>query len=492
MENIKILNNLPHSNEVWRGIGGHFDSLGQIICEFVDNSVSNFLGNVPTARNIVVKFEEKGSNVKVSIEDTGTGILDLDNAFKLGGNDKKDSPLNEHGFGMKHALASANATNDNWLVCTRTLEDYNDRKYKRIKAAYLIQSLPVEIVEDAENRWPGQFQGPGTYVEFTTSYSMFNTLRAGVPGQPSFTTVVGYLIEDLGFVYSGIIQRNEASLTVVSVSSNTTINTPVPAIKPDWEQFLNPPGTGKDEFDLGNGKVDLNYSFGAMKESTHKRYYKRNMSSSGLEVRINGRLLEYNLFKEVWHIERHNMYNHILVLVDIVSKHPDRLPGTRTSKNGLRQGDPLLESLYEWVRRLMPTPPKKIQEDPQERDLFDELANRKRVHVPDPKVVNTEQYVYNTIGERVRVDLYMTYGNSVILYEGKKDSTTVKDVYQLKMYWDGAALDGLRPTEGILLATHHPESVVIMINHLNQMTDISGKPYRFKAKTWREEGIEYP
>jgi hypothetical protein len=216
------------------------------------------------------------------------------------------------------------------------------------------------------------------------------------------------------------------------------------------------------------------------------------MSSSGLEIRINGRVLEHNLFKEVWHLERHNMYTHLLVTVDIISVHPDRLPATRTSKNGLRQGDPLLEALYEWVRRQMPAPKKKIQEDPEERDLFEELANRKKVHIPDPKVVETEQYVFNTLGERVRVDLYMTYGDSVILYEGKKDVTTVKDVYQLKMYWDGAALDGLRPTEAVLIASRHPDSVTVMVNHINQMTDVNGEPYRFRTEIWHDEGIEYP
>ena len=40
-----LLSNYPSSEELWSGIGGHFDSLGQIINEFIDNSVSNFEGN---------------------------------------------------------------------------------------------------------------------------------------------------------------------------------------------------------------------------------------------------------------------------------------------------------------------------------------------------------------------------------------------------------------------------------------------------------------
>ncbi len=144
------------------------------------------------------------------------------------------------------------------------------------------------------------------------------------------------------------------------------------------------------------------------------------MSSSGLDIRLNGRVIAYNLFKEVWNRERHNMYNHLLVIVDVVTDIPERLPPTRTSKNGLRQGNSRLEAIYEWVRRHLPTPPNVITEDPEERDLFEELRNQKNFHIPDPKTVLTEQYVFTTIGEKVRVDLYLANGDRVWLYEGKK------------------------------------------------------------------------
>ena len=44
MENTQIIHNQPDVKEIWSGIGGHFDSLGQIINEFVDNSISNAVG----------------------------------------------------------------------------------------------------------------------------------------------------------------------------------------------------------------------------------------------------------------------------------------------------------------------------------------------------------------------------------------------------------------------------------------------------------------
>src|SRR6478752_972196 len=88
-----LLRNTPHTNEVWKGIGGHFDFLSQIIHEFVDNGISNFIGNQSLTRNIIISFKEFGGNYEVTIEDQGTGIKNLDVAFCLGNTDSGDSPL---------------------------------------------------------------------------------------------------------------------------------------------------------------------------------------------------------------------------------------------------------------------------------------------------------------------------------------------------------------------------------------------------------------
>ena len=112
MNNKIKINNQPEADELWNGIGGHFDSLGQIINEFLDNSISNLVGNNVEIRNIRLTLQElEAGRVNVIIEDTGTGVLDLDRAFRLGCTSSGDSPLNEHGFGLKHAMASANPSN---------------------------------------------------------------------------------------------------------------------------------------------------------------------------------------------------------------------------------------------------------------------------------------------------------------------------------------------------------------------------------------------
>ena len=61
-----------------------FDSLGEILCEFIDNSISNFIGNPSIANNsIMIRFKDRGDYVDVSVADSGTGIKDLNAAFTL-------------------------------------------------------------------------------------------------------------------------------------------------------------------------------------------------------------------------------------------------------------------------------------------------------------------------------------------------------------------------------------------------------------------------
>jgi hypothetical protein len=90
------------------------------------------------------------------------------------------------------------------------------------------------------------------------------------------------------------------------------------------------------------------------------------------------------------------------------------------------------------------------------------------------------------------MDLYVQVGSDIIIYEAKKDKTSVQDVYQLEMYWDGLLLDGVQPSKGILISATHPDSVRELISISNQKLDVNGKKYNFELKTWKEEGIQYP
>lgn len=495
------INNEPNAQELWAGIGGHFDNLGQIINEFLDNSISNFIGNseILNSGEISITLEEfESGNVGVTIEDTGTGIKNLNDAFTLGCQSSGESPLNEHGFGLKHALASANPENDSWEIYTRTEEDLNNSQFKKISARYEIKDFSGEICPGEQ--WPGQFNGTGTIVYFECSKELYRTIARGLQGTYTvFTSIADILCEDLGFVYAGVINRGHARITLkLKPANGEPIKIVVAPVNPNWIESLGP-GKGSIEYDLGGGNVTIDYHFGRINEAqerikfdneTMKKYYRCNMSSSGVEIRLNGRVLCYNLFKEIWATEKHNSYNNLLVTINLKSNNIQALPRTRTSKNGLREGDKKLEKLYGWIRTYMSEPVKDVSMANHETELFKILMETKEKTNPDPnKYMELEKDVFTktrNTKDFVQMDMYeVTLGNTNV-YEGKKTSTTSKDVYQLRMYWDGLVYDGVTPTEGFLVAEEHPDSVEELIQIVNRMKDADGNYYNLTTKTWDE------
>ena len=508
MENAEVIHNFPDVKEIWSGIGGHFDSLGQIINEFVDNSISNFNAHDPIQKNICIQLRElaKDGDVEITIEDTGTGINNLDAAFTLGGRAGAESPLNEHGFGLKHALASANPKNDKWAIYTKNADDAAKNEFRIIKAPYMIGEYKIQILDATKNDWPGIYSlKTGTLVRFVCSREMYRTIYKKAT---NFMSIADALMEDLGFTYSNILMDSKAQilLKIIDVDGEERSEN-VEAVKPAWDQYIEP-GSGSEKIDLGGGVVNLEYEFGIFTEldsrepfnnKTTRRYYKHSMLSSGVEIRLNGRIICSNLFYEIWGREKHNSYNNFLVRINIVSDDPEALPQTRTSKNGLREGDKKLEKLFAWIRSKLNNPPKDMSFAVHETDLFDKLKEMRSSTIGvlskergESYTCKTEMHAFTRSGnasDRVRIDLYESIGGINHVYEGKADATTSKDVYQLRMYWDGLVYDGITPTKGFLVAKEHPETVLELINIVNTMKDANGNSYNFEAITWNSLGI---
>ena len=53
------------------------------------------------------------------------------------------------------------------------------------------------------------------------------------------------------------------------------------------------------------------------------------------------------------------------------------------------------------------------------------------------------------------------------IYELKTRKAEPKDLYQLRMYWDGLVLEGIQPTRGILLTNGYSDRLQEMVRILN-------------------------
>ena len=510
------------NKNLWAGLGTQYTSISQVINEFVDNSISNFKGHPELNSNsIIVSLEELDyGDVKISIEDSGTGITDFANAFGIGAKSCQDSPFNEHGFGMKQAFAAANPDNDTWRLCTRT--DASKVTYDEVSAPYTFNKDMV--IDDSKTDWPGDLSSTGTYIEFICSHNFFKTVSRGLKGDYSrFKKLSALLYEDLGFTYSGIISSLAVSMKLkVTEKGKAQATYNLSAMLPNQKRTY-APGVGDEpvSFDETSntyindpaGKLNIHYEFLEVegKESPNPRddselfdnsksskYYKANMSTSGIEIRFNGRVMKYNIFDDVWATEKHNSYNSLLVIIDLQTKDASLLPGTTTSKNGLNEGDKKIDALYGWIRKRMPNPVKTMSKSTSEVELFNKLKEDKErafMHSSTKPTISVEQRVWHVIStdeKRLpRIDLYeCTLSGDVNIYEGKYNKTDSQDVYQLKMYWDGLISDGTIPTCGILVADEHPDWVQNLIKEINELTDSKGNHYNFVTDTWRNLGVK--
>lgn len=169
---IRNIDNVPNGKEFFAGISGNFKDFGQTLCELIDNPISNFRAHRIHGR-VEIVLEEQGDYVDVSVCDNGTGIEDVDAALTIAARSCAESALNEHGMGLKHALASINAGADqHWSIQTRTAEDAAHDRYQLVESPYSI-GMPVYLVPGS-----GDIVGDtGTVVQVRCPMHKFLTLK---------------------------------------------------------------------------------------------------------------------------------------------------------------------------------------------------------------------------------------------------------------------------------------------------------------------------
>lgn len=497
-----ILNNKIAADSFWAGLGKNFDNYRQVLCEFIDNSISNIKGNTAQLKqrqiNITLIEQEDGS-VETSVEDTGTGIKHPDHAFSIGDCEAPDSTLNEHGFGFKHALAKADPNNCNWLIATKS-NDIETGNFLLIKAPFKLENQPATLCPITS--WPGNLPSPtGTLFRFTCTEHLFDTIERGHLG---FDRRVEKLIELLGFTYSGIIIEGGLNITVFSTNRSGSSNQySVGAVLPDWDDVSydeqNNKLKGEEEFDLGGGTVSIRYHFGQITKSENNSYfYLCNQRTSGVEIRINGRILQNNLLTQVWPTtEQHNRFNHFLVVIDVHSDNPDALPATVTTKSNLSSDDEKLVNLYAWIRRKMREPEADGSDrySRTERETFEKLKENIMRYRLDADA-KTEVATYQSLGVSGEpIDLYVASSHSIEIYEGKKKTTRPLDLFQLLMYWNGCICDDPdnAPALGFLIAPEHSDAVKKITTYVNEhMKDSLGHCYKIELKTWADYNLRNP
>lgn len=477
------IHNMPMAKGIWKTMGSNLTDVAQAICEFVDNAISNFRGNpgdVTQLRHVKISLVNLGTTIEISVEDSGTGIKDLHNALTLAGTEGRESPLNEHGFGLKHALAYMDENNCKWEILTRTEEDCRFNRFARITPPYDFDGMKASY----EEGWPGELSDTGTLVRFTCPLEVFETLAQDTKTKRTFEQLVAILSEHLRYIYADILKRGEMVLSLSWKSSGMEHSKFLTPLLPQWQD-----GTlvelPDQVFNLGGGDVTISCRYGSIcpDEEAHSHYI-GNMESSGAEIRVNGRVVESGLMRAIWKRATHNVFNQFLVQVDLRSDNPDALPATRTAKNGFRHEKRKALNLFAWIQSNVTLPIRVSKE----HELLRKLAEIMR-HKEGVTYVQEEKHVFERDEVNVPVDLFVSRGNKVTLFECKAKRSSCLNCYQLCMYWDGSLRDGLQVEEGILIAHSHPLKVRRLAKVLSLLPGPDGVPRKIRLTTWAEEGV---
>lgn len=484
-KNELFLNTVPDTKDIWEEIGGNYENAEQSINELVDNALSNILCNNPEQKMIQITLEETNDldqAIIITIEDSGLGIENAEAALTLG-KVGSDSVLNEHGFGLIQALSAANKNNDAWDIYKRSFENREKKEVMHIMAPYVMGKQPYEII--SETRWPGHKWG-NTFVRVRCDFRLFlNLSPVEVSVRSSlkfdFDTVADRVFEDLGYTYSTLLleKRVEMNLVLKHVNGTREEHKITPLV-PIWIQ----------KFELFNESLHLTCNFGQIEKlpsripfnnKTSSRYYKTNLFSSGVEIRINGRAMEYNKFEEIFGKKNDHHYNSLLVQVDIVSDNREYLPETRTTKNGFRVGDERLASIYKWIKRSISpnaktvVKPISVTEKDEKKKLAEILEeqyySKQELELGTNEEITTrEACVFKSILAKdfPQIDLLVKQDGKVTVIEAKKEAAKPLDLYQLLMYCDGYFSDnGKMPDEAIIVAKEFPDGIRRIAGYLN-------------------------
>ena len=343
----EIIHNNPTGYGLFAGIGDNFNSAAQAICELADDAISNLRANSDDpdlSMTIVVSFENLGDAVEIGVVDGGTGITNLDSALTIACRDGAQTPLNEHGFGLKHALASCDSSpSQQWSIRTRTKKDAAANQYREVTAPYSMgtseEDQPMKVFF-----YPGAGGLPyptGTAVTVRCPMAKFQTVKPDrKAAQSDFHHLVMYAIEELRYIYAGVLADTSITMKVLEINGGTEKCHILKPLQPTWEE-----GTMKRlenvPYDLGGGQLTIHCRYGnILPTKSNAIYYKGNMTSSGVELRINGRAIEHGLFDRVWGEAIHPSQNRFLVQVDLITNNSAALPATKNTKTSFCEADP--------------------------------------------------------------------------------------------------------------------------------------------------------
>ena len=276
------LDNTPSGFALFQAIGGHYTSPAQAIEELVDNAISSIRANGGSGK-VILCLTDGGDYVDISVCDSGTGISDLGAALTISGCGGAQTPLNEHGCGLKNALSYLSEEDELWLLESRTKEDAAADRYRCVSAPYAAIDWKMRAKIHQGNG--AILHETGTTIRVRCGKEKFECLKPATKrAKADFRQLCGYLKEELAYTYASILAEGRITIGVICREQNAPESYhQLEALEPLWEE--DPVELPETPADFGGGKLTVRCRYGTIEADKENAtyYYKGNMASSGLQ-----------------------------------------------------------------------------------------------------------------------------------------------------------------------------------------------------------------
>lgn len=481
---------------LFRGLASQNMLFHQCIGELVDNSIAVSSEDAQFRVDIIFDRDSKDNNfvdVWVADNTAGMNFSMLKRALQPGAPPATGNRLNEHGFGLKNALATlCQGSGDQWGIWTRP---QGGSEVFHVKGPFDKEMNIQQLGEFPQKKFfPRNIS---TLVKARVPFEFIGTVQGRGRRSADLTKLSGWLIEHLGVHYRGYLNTNEITgdpplgKIYVGIKNDKALVKPLPV----------PMGQRQQErinVEIGGKKYTLLYYYGVLDEEqvknrNHRFYYQGNTVTQGIDIRLGHRVIITHQLRAIWgkaHDPHFNKFVGELLIPDL----PPNVLKTKNDKTDFNFNDPEWETIFRRLREVQITPPKDTGRKITESEIREEWKARLKAQAEPDEIVGEEiQTAWET---SVSLDLYKkSRDGSLVIYELKRGPAEPLHLYQLKMYWDGLVLRGDKPRRAELIAEKFSDRIKSMAETMNEKLrppKIGSKEpdkYNFVLKTLVDAGL---
>lgn len=463
------------------------------LCELIDNSIASKQPDSPFRVDIIFTKKTDTPNYYLYIVDNSLGMSakTLENAMQPGRSASTKDRLHEHGFGLKHSLATLTKHTRFWKIWSK---DLNTDRIASVQSPF---GKKMKMDDDTNfPTLPYIVRDVSTVIQAEITFDYIQTVQGrGAPAQ-SLEKLLEWVREHLGVIYRGYLTTNAENDYEVDGQIFVSLDTDKKKVIPIEIPIE---GNEDDKFQMEvEGKLYwLKFTKGLINEEKVnnffgdkkglKAYYQNSTKTQGIDIRIGKRVIATKQFESIYGLTPHPQYNAFVGEL-VIPELPRNVLRTVNNKTNVDYDDNNWQKIFTHLKVNHP-----VSENPRystEKKLTEKWKN-KLLESEERDIVNSH---FPTAFAGVEIDVIREKFDTkeITIYELKIGKAKPIDLYQLKMYWDGLTLThkDKNPSNGILICDEYADTLKEMVRKMNSMPPLSGSyPYNFTLKTLNEVGL---